>query len=356
MSDAHINRIATAVPDHDVHTAFVDFAKDLLEKERVQALFLRMSERSGIHHRYSWLQCGPAQGVFSVQAAEFYRRGNFPSTGKRMEHFEQFAPALAYRALDKLQLSSTEKQRISHLFVTCCTGHYAPGLDFEIIDYLSLDPSIERTMIGFMGCYAAMNALKLARHVIRSEPSACVLVLNLELCTLHMQETQDLGQILSFLIFGDGCAASLISSDPYGLALEHFRTMLIPETRDLITWRIRDLGFDMFLSGKVPGEIGKTLKCAWNKITPELQPEEIALWAVHPGGQSILDAVENALQLPQPALSSSRDVLCRFGNMSSATVMFVLQQLMQRAQAGERGCAMAFGPGLTAETLLFHAA
>ncbi len=356
MTDAYINRIATAVPDHDVHMAFVDFAGNLLQNRKAQALFHRMSERSGIQHRYSWLQCGPEQGVFSIRAAEFYRKGLFPSTGKRMELFEQFAPALAYRALGNLKLSAEERSSITHVVVTCCTGHYAPGLDFEIIDYLGLDPSIERTMIGFMGCYAAMNALKLARHVVRSEPKSSVLILNLELCTLHLQETQDLSQILSFLIFGDGCAATLVSAAPCGLVIESFRTLLIPETRDLITWRIRDLGFDMFLSGKVPGAIGKALKTAWSEITRGMPPEEIPLWAVHPGGQSILDAVDQGLELPKTALSSSREVLCRFGNMSSATVMFVLERLMQRAHSGEKGCAMSFGPGLTAETLLFHAA
>jgi alpha-pyrone synthase len=353
--NAYINRIATAVPDHDVHLAFVDFATNLLSNNKARALFLRMSERSGIHHRYSWLQVGPAEGVFSLQAADFYRSGSFPSTGRRMERFEQFAPALAYRALDNLKLSAEEKRGISHVVVTCCTGHYAPGLDFEIIEYLGLDPSVERTMIGFMGCYAGMNALKLARHVVRSEPSAKVLILNLELCTLHLQETQDLNQVLSFLIFGDGCAATLVSADNTGLAIDSFRAILIPETRDLITWRIRDLGFDMFLSGKVPIAIGKSLKEGWKEITAGVPPETIPLWAVHPGGQSVLDSVEHALELPKSALSSSRDVLCRFGNMSSATVMFVLAHLMQRANPGERGCAMAFGPGLTAETLLFHA-
>jgi predicted naringenin-chalcone synthase len=353
--NAYINRIATAVPDHDVHVAFVDFASNLLRDERARALFLRMAERSAIHHRYSWLQCGPAEGVFSVLAHEFYSRGNFPSTGTRMEHFEQFAPALAYRALDNLKLSAEEKRGITHVVVTCCTGHYAPGLDFEIMDYLGLDTSVERTMIGFMGCYAAMNALKVARHAVRSEPSSKVLILNLELCTLHLQETQDLNQILSFLIFGDGCAATLVSAENTGLALDSFRTVLIPDTRDLITWRIRDLGFDMFLSGKVPVSIGKSLKTGWEEITAGASPQSIPLWAVHPGGQSVLDSVENALELPKSALMSSRDVLCRFGNMSSATLMFVLDHLMQRANPGERGCAMAFGPGLTAETLLFHA-
>lgn len=211
-------------------------------------------------------------------------------------------------------------------------------------------------MIGFMGCYAAINALKVARHIVRSEPNAKVLVLNLELCTLHLQETQELEQVLSFLLFGDGCAASLITADPAGLALESFRAVLVPETRELITWRIRELGFDMLLSGRVPGEIGRSLHSKFAEITRDQDPESIQLWAVHPGGRSVLDAVEQSLHLPQSALAASRETLLRFGNMSSATIMFVLERIMRFSKPGERGCAMSFGPGLTAETLLFHAA
>jgi predicted naringenin-chalcone synthase len=130
----------------------------------------------------------------------------------------------------------------------------------------------------------------------------------------------------------------------------------IPGTSDLITWRIRELGFDMQLSGKVPGELGRAMKEIGTKITRGKDPLSIDLWAVHPGGRSILDSVEKGLSLPEDALIHSREVLARFGNMSSATVMFVLQRMMQSAQAGQQGCAMSFGPGVTAETMLFHAA
>ena len=272
-----------------------------------------------------------------------------------MEIFERFAPRLAQRTLDKLALSDEERRGITHVLVTSCTGLYAPGLDFDILDHLGLDPSVERTMIGFMGCYAAINGLKQARHIVRSEPDAKVLLVNLELCTLHLQETQDLEQVLSFLVFGDGCAASLISAEPSGFAMDSFRSVLIPETRELITWRIRGGGFDMLLSGKVPGEIGKALAVSGAEVLGKHRKEDISLWGVHPGGKSVLDAVERGLGLAEDALAASRQTLECFGNMSSATVMFVLERLMQTANPGEKGCAMSFGPGLTAETMLFHA-
>jgi len=194
----------------------------------------------------------------------------------------------------------------------------------------------------------------------RSEPSSRVLMINLELCTLHLQETHDLEQVLSFLLFADGCAACILSAEPTGFALDSFRAVLIPETRDLITWKIRGLGFDMLLSGQVPGALAKALDGNGSSTNTEIlgpfTTEDISLWGVHPGGRTILDAVERGLALPPEALSASRSVLERYGNMSSATVMFVLDELMRRAQPGERGCAMSFGPGLTAETMLFHAA
>jgi alpha-pyrone synthase len=138
--------------------------------------------------------------------------------------------------------------------------------------------------------------------------------------------------------------------------MDSFRSVLIPETRGLITWRIRGVGFDMLLSGKVPGEIGKALAISGGEVLGKYKPEEIALWGVHPGGKSVLDAVERGLGLDENALAASREVLHCFGNMSSATVMFVLEKLMQQAKSGEKGCAMSFGPGLTAETMLFHVA
>ena len=356
LTTAYINRIASGVPQYDVHRPFIDFATTLLPEGTVRNLFRRMVRLSAIEHRYSFIQPIATEGGAWRDAEDLYVRGSFPDTARRMQLFERFAPRLAQCTLDRLAVTEAERKTVTHVIVTSCTGLYAPGLDFDIINHLGLDPSVERTMIGFMGCYAAMNALKAARHIVRSAPDARVLVLNLELCTLHLQETEDLEQVLSFLLFADGCAACLVSGEPNGLAIDSFLAINVPNTSHLITWRIREFGFDMQLSGQVPGEIGNALKELGSDVTRGRDPRSIDLWAVHPGGRSILDSVEKGLQLCPEALRFSRAVLAQFGNMSSATVMFVLEKIMRLAKAGETGCAMSFGPGLTAETMLFHAA
>ena len=348
MTDAFINRIATALPPHDVHEGFLDFGRRMLKCDsRRLALFNRMAERSGIAHRYSIFESEGAG-----DAAHFYRPGAFPGTGARMKLFESFAPGLACEATERL-LAGEDRSRITHLIVTCCTGFFAPGIDLQLVERCGLNSDIERTFVGFMGCYAAINALKLARHIVRSEPGARVLAINLELCTLHLRETTDLEEILSFLLFGDGCAAALISADQTGVRMDSFKAALVPDTADLIRWNIREQGFDMVLSGGVPGAIRSGLARARSTF---LDAAPIDLWAVHPGGRSVLDAVEGALELPPLALSVSRGVLNDFGNMSSSTVMFVLERLMRDAAPGSCGCAMAFGPGLVAETMRFRMA
>lgn len=356
MRTAHIHRIATSVPPHDVHHAFVTFAESMLPEGTARNLFRRMVRMSAIEHRYSFLEPIGNGHEYWRDAEDLYVVGNFPTTRRRMQAFERFAPRLAGCALDKLRLTPAERQGITHVIVTCCTGLYAPGLDIDIVNHLGLNPSVERTMIGFMGCYAALNALKSAHHIVRSESNAKVLILNLELCTLHLKETQDMEQMLSFLLFADGCAACLVSGEPAGLAIDSFLAINIPQTSELITWRIGEMGFDMQLSGKVPGEIKRSLPDVRGQVLRGREAAEIDLWAVHPGGRTILDAVEQAMELRPDALSTSRDVLARFGNMSSATVMFVLEQVLKQAQRGQSGCAMSFGPGITAETMLFHAA
>ncbi len=356
MTEAYINRIATAVPPHDVHRAFVAFGHSLLEaNQRKAILFGRMVERAGIERRFSHLDVSPVPNSHSPWAYDFYVRGRFPSTGARMKLFEAHAPELAAAAVEKLALGSG-RARVTHLVITCCTGFSAPGLDLELVARCGLPGSVERTMVGFMGCYAAINGLKLARHIVRSEPAARVLLLNLELCSLHLQETDDLDAILSFLIFGDGCAAALVTAEPVGFAMDSFRALLVPESRELITWAIGDNGFNMVLSGQVPAAILDAIRAQSADILKGAPIPAIDLWAVHPGGRSVLDAVERALELKPAALFQSREILRRFGNMSSATVMFVLESMLADHAPGARGCAMSFGPGLIAETMLFHGA
>lgn len=196
MTGAYLNRVATAVPTYDVHHAFLQFAQSLLAADpRGALLFERMAERAIIEHRYSYLSPAPTPGA-DLTAAEFYLTGNFPGTAARMALFAVQAPKLAAAAIARLNLGA-ERARITHMVTTCCTGFVAPGLDQRIIADCGLPDAVERTMIGFMGCHAAINALKVARHIVRSEPAARVLVVNLELCSLHLNETTDLDAILS---------------------------------------------------------------------------------------------------------------------------------------------------------------
>lgn len=356
LTTAYVNRIATIVPPHDVHEAYSHYVLSLFaDDKRTAQVLRRMIERSGIEHRYSCLAPLSRHNEGEAMDTEsLYVRGRPTATGARMRAFERHAPDLAAAAIEKLNLGA-DRHRITHLLVTSCTGLSAPGIDIDVIERCRLPATIERTTIGFMGCYAAISALKLARHIVRSEPEAQVLMLNLELCTLHFQETRDVPQLLCFLQFADGCAASLVSAEPHGIALNGFKAMLLPDTRGLMSWNIGDTGFDMVLSGQVPSVIHDAIRASSNELLAAAPGGPIDLWAVHAGGRSILDAVERALKLAPSALAASREVLRRYGNMSSATVMFVLEELLRSAARGY-GCAMSFGPGLVAETMLFSIA
>jgi predicted naringenin-chalcone synthase len=353
LTQAWLNRIGTAVPPHDIHAEFVDFARTALPDARATALFDRMVALADIEHRYSFFEPGPKPRDHFLDNERFYRRGGFPSTGDRMARFESEALTLSMQAIAALDIAE-DRASITHLIVASCTGFTAPGLDFQIMHEAGLSPSVERTIVGFMGCFAAVNALKLARHVVRSEPHAKVLVVNLELSGLHLQEQWQLEKMLSFLLFGDGCGACLVSAEPVGLALDRFHATVIPRTADLITWHIRDQGFEMHLSGQVPGRIRRWLMDNGAALLGNRTAGDIAHWAVHAGGRSILDAVQFGLALPTDALRNSRDVLRDFGNMSSATLVFVLDRILRAPGGAGEGMAMAFGPGLTVETFAFH--
>jgi alpha-pyrone synthase len=353
VTQAWLNRIGTAVPPHDIHAEFVDFARSALPDAHATALFERMVELADIRHRFSFFAPGPKPRDQFLDSERFYRRGSFPSTADRMTRFESEALTLAMQAIDALAIAD-DRAAITHLIVTSCTGFTAPGLDFHIMNAAGLSPSVERTIVGFMGCFAAVNALKLARHIVRSEPPARVLVVNLELSGLHLQEQWQLEKMLSFLLFGDGCGACLVSAEPIGLTLDRFHATVLPRSADLITWHIRDQGFEMHLSGQVPGRIRRWLKNHSADLLGDRTADDIALWAVHAGGRSILDAVQHGLALPPDALRFSRDVLRNFGNMSSATLVFVLDRILRAAGCAGDGLAMAFGPGLTVETFGFR--
>jgi predicted naringenin-chalcone synthase len=350
---AHINRIGTAVPPHDVHDAFVRFVETFIPERREQLLFKRMVSRADIEHRYSHFAPDPDVGG---DTEGFYRRGRFPGTASRMARYERYAPELACEAIDAL--GAFDRAGITHIVVASCTGFVAPGLDQVIVQRAGLDPSVERTVVGFMGCYAAVNSIRLAHHIVRSDADARVLVVNLELCTLHFQETPELEKLLSMLLFGDGATAALVTADAQGLALVDFKPVAIADSAEAITWRIGDSGFDMHLSGEVPQRISGALKTELqrndaNGILRGKRPDEYDTYAVHAGGRTILDAVEQGFDLGKESLRWSRGVLRDFGNMSSATLMFVLDRIL-RGGAGGKGLGMAFGPGLACETFRFE--
>jgi predicted naringenin-chalcone synthase len=316
-----------------------------------------MVARAGIERRYSYVEpvVLPDGGI--ADAGGFYGGDVWPTTAQRMQRYESWAPRLAMAALDDLGIAD-ERARITHLVVASCTGFVAPGLDQLIVAAAGLDPGVERTLVGFMGCYAAVNALRLAHHIVRSTPEARVLVVNLELCTLHFQQTDDLESLLSMLLFGDGCAAALVTADPIGIALRDFRAATLTDSAEAITWRIGDQGFDMVLSGEVPIRIGKAMQDERETLDPGgllrgVAPSDYALWAVHAGGRAILDAVERGLGLPADALAASRAVLRDKGNMSSATLMFVLARMLDDPAFRGPGFGVAFGPGLAAESFRF---
>lgn len=340
--------LATARPSQDIHPAFIDWAEARIDDRRDRALFRRMAGRSGIAHRFAVLP--PTEdGGSPVDPGGFYA-GEDPPTSARMALYADHAPRLAMAAIEGLRLAPSA---ITHLVVASCTGFVAPGIDQIIARRLGLAPSVERLLVGFMGCYAAVTALRSAAHIVRSRPEARVLVVTVELSSLHLSRTGNIESLLAMLQFGDGAAAALVQADGDGLSIESPFATTLPGSEELIRWDIGDNGFQMHLSGQVPGRIADALRDA--DLVAALAggpPEAVDAWAVHAGGRSILDSVEHGLSLSPDALTDSREVLCEGGNMSSSTLMFVLARMMRRTV--RRGVALAFGPGLAAEGFRFR--
>ena len=286
-----------------------------------------------------------------------------PSTGKRMRRYSQEAPPLALRAVRAaLEQAQLPPERITHLVTVSCTGFHAPGVDLALMAALPLRPSVARTHVGFMGCHAALNGLRVAASFTGADPEACVLLCAVELCSLHLQYGWEGGRIVANALFADGAAALVASRDGPAATMQstpglrHWiasGSLLVPASDGAMSWAVEDHGFVMGLSPQVPDLIGAHLR-PWLEgwlAAHQLTLDSIGCWAVHPGGPRILSAVTETLGLDPALLEPSRSVLRDCGNMSSPTLLFILERL-RRSGAPGPCLAMAFGPGLCVEVAL----
>jgi predicted naringenin-chalcone synthase len=265
-----------------------------------------------------------------------------------MERYDREALPIALEACRKALGGTTD---VTHLVTASCSGFRSPGVDIGLIRGLGLPATTQRTLVGFMGCHGAFNALRVARAFVEADPRARVLVCAVELCTLHYQYGLDAATLVANGLFADGAAAVLATADDADWTLAANGSVLLPGTDEMMTWEIGDHGFAMGLSGLVPEAIGSCLR-PWLEEwlgSHGLSLDQVGSWAVHPGGPRILTAVEESLGLQ---LEESRAVLREYGNMSSPTILFVLERL-RRAGAALPCVALGFGPGLTAEAMLF---
>lgn len=341
-----ITSIACARPDHDIHASFISWADGRFDNDRDRRLFARMAKRSGIAHRWSVLPRG-TDGGSPVDPGGFYAQSALPPTSARMAAYADYAPQLAMEAIGRLD--GWNPAAITHLVVASCTGFVAPGIDQILARRLGLPNSVERLLIGFMGCYAGVTALRAARHIVRSQPESVVLLVSVELSTLHLEDTRAIEPLLAMLQFSDGAAAAIISATDGPVMLGDGLSLALPQSDELIRWDIGEQGFVMRLSGEVPARIEAALGDRATQIAlfGDTVPANLA---VHAGGRSILDAVERAMELNPAALQASRAVLAESGNMSSATVLFAIDRLIRDGAHGP-GLALAFGPGLAAEAI-----
>jgi predicted naringenin-chalcone synthase len=275
-----------------------------------------------------------------------------------MKTYAEQAPLLALAAAAKaLQEASVPAAAITHLVTVSCTGFYAPGWDVTLVRNLGLAPTTQRTHVGFMGCHGALNGLRVARAFVDADPKATVLLCATELCTVHYHYPWDPQKVIANAIFSDGSAALVgVAGEPakHPWRLAASGSCLVPDTGNAMTWEVGDHGFIMTLAKKVPEIIGRNLRAFLGPWLADfgLSIAEIRSWAVHPGGPKILDAVGAALGLVPDLLLPSREVFAAFGNMSSPTVLFILDHL--RKHGNEPPCvALGFGPGMNVEAALF---
>ncbi|MBD3675906.1 MAG: type III polyketide synthase [Planctomycetaceae bacterium] len=366
IQSPYLKSLATTLPPHHIDQSEAsDLAMQLVEEsEEKRRLIPVLYRRSGVARRHSVLLdsssgAEPAQQNFYQPTQSEIDRG--PTISERMAIYERAARELAVQTASRsLQQSGVSPEEITHLVTVSCTGFSAPGFDIGLINDLGLNRHLSRTHIGFMGCHGAFNGLKVMKSFLDSDPDACVMLCATELCSLHQQYGWDQEKIVANSLFADGAACLVVrardlsSAIPGNFVHVESTSYVIPDSEDLMSWNIGDHGFEMTLSSQLPGLIRRELRPWLEQWLQEqgITLEEVGSWAVHPGGPRILQACEEALGLEEDALAVSRQVLQECGNMSSPTVLFILQRLQQ--MTAPTPCVMlGFGPGITAEAALW---
>jgi alpha-pyrone synthase len=363
--EAAITAIGTANPIYRQNqNTVVEIVAALLNLNPTKKKLLKsLYKFTGIKFRHSVLSdmCELPEGSFKLYSAG--PEVPFPSTATRMAIYKKEALPLAMSAIaDCLsKLNNFYKEEITHLITVSCTGMYAPGIDIEIVQQLGLRPDTKRTNITFMGCYAAFNGIKAANAICLAEPEAAVLVVCVEICSIHFQNKTDLDSLTSNAIFADGASCALIQrkhKQRKSFKLAAFHCDLLPQSTQEMAWHIGDTGFDMVLTSYVPQAISTGIKAFLQKLTQKLQlsPSDIDYYAIHPGAKKILKACEKVLNISEEQNKYSYNILENFGNMSSATILFVLKLLWEDIncvqQHDKKIFSCAFGPGLTLESMI----
>lgn len=364
---AWIHRIATSVPEfsfsqEEASVKMQEWARDDRERRLIRAIY----RSSGIERRHAVVDNfdrGSPDSFFQPGPDGTLRE---PGTAARNAIFASRSRPLVVDLARKVLAgcSGIGPADVTHVVTVSCTGFYNPGPDCQIVRDLGMSLGTQRYHLGFMGCYAAFPALRMAAQFCEADPGAVVLVLCIELCSLHVQLTGTEDTILANSLFADGAAAAIVTGrEPAaghgGYRVDGFRSTLVPGGEQDMAWRIGDHGFDISLSSYVPKIIGANLR---EFVEPSLAESGLSLsdvdtWAVHPGGKSIIDQVQRSLDLRPEQVRASREVLRRYGNMSSVSILFVLAEILNQAGGAreEKVCAVAFGPGLTVEMALLAA-
>jgi predicted naringenin-chalcone synthase len=352
--------IATGVPSHKhPQTTLFDFADKIYNKNEVDTRKLKfLYNHSGIEFRHSVVP----DFDLSLHERTFFSDAEdlqpVPSIGKRMEFYNRFAANLSANTISNCIYGKIEKQDITHLITVSCTGMSAPGLDLQIMELMDLPKNITRTSVNFMGCYAAIHAMKLGDAFCKNDTKANVVIVCTEFCTLHFQTEATVDNLTSSLLFADGCAAILMQHNDRnkGLHLENFYSDVSFKGKKDMSWELSSSGFLMTLSGYIPELIKadfETLVASALQNTNRTK-KDITHWCIHPGGKKIVDAIADTLQIGRDQFKNSYDILNDFGNMSSPTILFVLQKILFEVENNikhdEAIFGAAFGPGLTMET------